>query len=319
MYLIINEVSLPFLTKEKCISELKQFFKLIHLADYEGIGFNRADEPLGNWNSLHYADEFIFSEWISNLDSDSSKLVKNVLSKVDCPVAFIEDNTRDTLGELIFSLSYNRDIEVASLGVAATIGSHAISFPSQEYWLQNPIPIIKNWDSYNEWKEDLINVPNIFSLDHLETYIAEITNARKTNKAYLSSLNIKDNHDFPNLIFCKNVLKNFSSSVVSINDFAKIQDVLKKLNGAILTSNNLDDLKLGLDLSISGESKTTMERAKYARQREFEHPDLGKVIFEQHVKNFEGGKRMHILADFTCKKISIGYFGSHLPTVNHHS
>lgn len=319
MDLIINEVSLPFLTKAKCISELKQFFKLIHLADHEGIGFNHADEPLGNWNSLHYADDFIFSEWISNLDSDSSKLVKNVLSKVDCPVAFLEDNTRDTLGELIFSLSYNRDIEVASLGVAATIGSHAISFPSQEYWLQNPIPIIKNWDGDNEWKEDLINVPNVFSLEHLETYIAEITNARQTNKAYLSSLDIKDNKDFPNLIFCKSVLKNFSSSAVTINDFVKIIEVLTKLNNAIISSNNFDALKLDSELSISGESKATMESGKYKRQREFMHPDLGNVLFEQHVKNFGDGKRMHILADFTCKKVSIAYFGSHLPTVKHHS
>lgn len=245
--------------------------------------------------------------------------MKSVLSKVDCPIAVLEDNVRDTLGELMFSLSCNRDIEVSSLGVAATIGSHALSFPSQEYWLQNPIPIIKSWDDNNDWKEDLISVPNVFSLEHLETYIAEITHTRQTNKAYLSSLDIKDNQDFPNLIFCKNVLKNFSSSAVSINDFAKIIDVLKKLNTSILTSNNLDDLKLDLDLSISGESKATMERAKYARQREFEHPDLGKVIFEQHVKNFEGGKRMHILADFACKKVSIGYFGSHLPTVKHHA
>lgn len=317
MNLIINEISLPFLTKEQCISELTSFFKLIHLADYEGICFNHGDKPLGNWNSLHYANDFIFSEWISKLDYDSSNLVKNVLSKVDCPIAFLEDNVRDTLCELMFSLSCDRDVEVSSLGVAATIGSHALSFPSQEYWLQNPIPIIKSWEDSSEWKDDLISVPNIFSLEHLETYISEITNARKTNKAYLSSLDIKDNQDFPNLIFCKNVLKNFSSSALTINDFAKINDILTKLDTVILTSNNLDDFKLGLDLSISGESKATMERPKYARQREFEHPDLGKVIFEQHVKNFEGGKRMHILADFTSKKVAIGYFGSHLPTVKH--
>ena len=47
------------------------------------------------------------------------------------------------------------------------------------------------------------------------------------------------------------------------------------------------------------------------RQRVFIHPSLGKVLFEQHVKNFEGGKRMHIIADFTGKKIAMGYSGTH--------
>ncbi|WP_298940169.1 hypothetical protein [uncultured Psychromonas sp.] len=317
MNLIINEASLPFSTKEKCISELKTLFKLIHLADYEGIGFNHNDDPLGNWNSLHYADDFVFSEWINKLDNDSSKLVKNVLSKVSCPIVILEDKLRDSLDELMFSLSCSRDIEVSSLGLAATIGSCALSFPSQEYWLQNPIKIIKNWDDNNIWKEDLIDVPNICSLEHLENYIIKIKNVRQSNKDYLTSLEIKENQDFPNLIFCKNVLKNFSSSAISANDFFKINYVLKKLNQAILLSNNLEELKLGLDLSISGESKTTMERPKYARQREFEHPDLGNIMFEQHVKNFESGKRMHIFVDFTSKKVAIGYFGSHLPTVKH--
>ena len=54
-----------------------------------------------------------------------------------------------------------------------------------------------------------------------------------------------------------------------------------------------------------------MEKRKYMRQRVFIHPSLGKVLFEQHVKNFEGGKRMHIIADFTGKKIAMGYSGTH--------
>jgi hypothetical protein len=317
MDLIINEVSLPFLSKDECTNKLNQVFKIIHLADFEGIGFNHAVQPHGNWNTLHYADSFIFSEWINQLDSDNAMLVKNVLSKVDCPLVELVDDSRDALGGLLFSLSYDCNIEVASLGVAANVGSHALSFPSHEQWLHNPIPIIKNWVDNNEWQEELINVPNIYSLEHLKVYIADLTIDRQQKRTYLSTLEIEKNKDFPNLIFCKNALKNFSSSAVTINDFGKIIETLKKLDNAIVCSNNLEALKTHSVLTISGESKPTMDTGKYSRQREFIHPHLGKVMFEQHVKNFEGGKRMHFLADYTGNKISIGYFGNHLPTVKH--
>jgi hypothetical protein len=60
-----------------------------------------------------------------------------------------------------------------------------------------------------------------------------------------------------------------------------------------------------------------MGNQKYARQREFKHPILGKMLFEQHVKNFPDAKRMHIVADYNSNKVSIGYFGSHLPTAKY--
>ncbi len=314
--LIINEASLPFSSSDECISKLKLFFEIIHLADLEGICFNQVDEQHGNWNALHYADDFIFAEWINQLDRDSSNLVTNVLSKVNCPLIELGDDLREAIGGLLFTLSCNRDIEVSSLGVASNLDSHALSFPSHENWLPNPIPIIKNWDENNEWKEELIDVPNIASLEHLKVYITKLTKERQKNKTYFRSLNVQDKNDFPNIIYFESALKNFFSSSVSINDFGKIINALKNLDSAIMNSNNLEALKQNSTLRISGESKATMEKRKFARQREFKHPHLGKTLFVQHVKNFEGNKRMHILADFTSKKISIGYFGNHLPTVS---
>ena len=76
----------------------------------------------------------------------------------------------------------------------------------------------------------------------------------------------------------------------------------------------IDQLKEISELNISGESGSTMNNKKLKKLRTFVHPDLGKTVFEQHVKNFPNSKRMHILSDFSSKKIAVGYFGCHLPT-----
>lgn len=315
--LIINDASLPFSSDIECNNKLESFFKIIHHADSAGISFNQADERHGNWNALNYAEGFIFGEWINRIDKTSSLIVKNVISKVDCPLIEFEENIRDTLGSIIFMLSSDRSIEVTSLGLASIIDLHAVSFPSHNKWVSNPIPIVRQWEENNEWQEQLIDVPNISSLDHLKSFIAELDNKRQQNKNYLKDLTLQDNADFPNIIFCNSALKNIKSPSVTIDDFRKIIEVLRNLNNAILISNDIEELKSNSKLTISGESNPTMNNPKYARQREFRHPTLGKMIFEQHVKNFPDAKRMHILADYIGNTVYIGYFGSHLSTVNY--
>ncbi|GAW87531.1 conserved hypothetical protein [Bathymodiolus platifrons methanotrophic gill symbiont] len=315
--IIINDASLPFSSSVDCKSELEDFFKIIQSADSAGVRFNQADDRHGNWNTLNYAEGFIFGEWINHIDKDISLIVKNVISKVHCPIIELEEDKREALSGMLFMLSSDRNLEVTSLGVASNIDSHAISFLSHNNWASNPISIVRQWEENEEWKEQLIDVPNISSLEHLEAYIAELENEKPQNKNYLRDLVLQDNKDFPNLIFCNSALKDFKSPSVTVDDFHKIIKALEKLNKAILISNDIEALKLNSELTISGESSATLENGKYARQREFKHPTLGKKLFEKHVKNFPDAKRMHILADFNNNKVSIGYFGSHLPTVRH--
>ncbi len=312
--LIINDASLPFDSCDECIRELGIFFKIIHLASSEGISFKRADEKHSKWNGLNYADGFIFAEWLNQLDSDDSKRVKNILGKMDCPIVEIECSLRKTLNGIMYSLSCDRNIEVSSLGIAYNVNSHALSFSSHINWLSNTISIVKSWDENNEWKDEFIEVPNISSLEHIRVYIAELTNKRQKNKDYLKSLVTHNNKDFPNIIFCRSALKNFLSQSVTVNDYTRIIEVLGILDKAIVNCTDMTSLKNESHLDISGESKQTMANSKYARQRKFKHPDLGEKTFEQHVKNFNGGKRMHILPDFNSKNIAIGYFGNHLQT-----
>lgn len=315
--LIINNASLPFSSDIECKNKLEDFFEIIHHADSAGISFNQADERHGNWNALNYAEGFIFGEWINRIDNTNSLIVKNVISKVHCPLIELEEDMREALDGMLFVLSCDRNVEVTSLGVASNIDLYAISFLSHNNWASNSISIVRQWEENKEWKEQVVEVPHISSLDHLKSYIAELERERQKNKNYLRGLILQDNKDFPNLIFCTSALKNLKSPSVTIDDFRKIIDVLTKLNNAILISNDIEELKLNSELTITGESGPTLENRKYARQREFIHPTLGKTLFEQHIKNFPDAKRMHILADYTGNKVSIGYFGNHLPTVKY--
>jgi len=315
--IIINNESLPFDTNRDCQKHLTTFFKIIFRANLKGATFSRPDEQAGDWNTLNYASGFIFNEWINRIDRDTASIIKTVVSKVPCPWVRFNEDLHAVLDSTLFVLSADNDIDAKSLGIASCLNLHAISFLSKTCWSQNPISITKQWDESGDIKEELLDVPNITTLDQLDTYVKRLETEKRESKDYFHKLTSQENDDFPNLLFCNSVLKNFKSSFVTLDDFPKIIEVLTNLNSGICLSSDLEELKLHSGLTFSGESKQTMARDKYARQRCFKHPVSGnRALFEQHLKNFPDAKRMHFLADFSNKTICIGYFGPHLPTTN---
>lgn len=319
--LILNEASLPFKSAYDCEQNLELFFSLIHEASLHGVEFYRADEIEGGWNSLIYAEEFIFEKWLDSLSKDNkdvSLLVKNVLSKVKCPLIYNDDKSlKESTNNIIFSLLANEDIEVQGLGVASITGNHGISFLSHEYWKVNPITIIQQQDSAGGIEKKNIDVINIHSSKCLNKTLKYLQEKKQSNRDYFHSLSTHGNIDFPNLILCKSLLKDVCSSTVTTHDFKHIINALNLLNDAICDSSNLDKLIELSTLEISMESNETMNCVRYKRRRYFNHPTLGQVLFEAHVKNFINGKRMHIYPEYDKNTICIGYFGKHLPTINH--
>lgn len=310
--LILNDASLPFASQEDCKINLNSFFEVLHKANSYHVNFYRADNCEGDWNSLIYADGFDIGRWINDIqDQDRMRLVKSVLSNVKCPLI-----TTENLENLLFVLSADKDIEVQALGVASIKKSYAISVASHSNWMQNSIGIIRLSNDGENYEEEEVNVSNICSLDHLNATLNKFKDKKQLNKDYLCGLTTQGNIDFPNIIFCDGALKNLRANSITSTDFNRIIDVLEKLNRAIITSRNRDDLKSKSGLNISKESSETMNVPKHARRRKFKHPNLGDIIFEDHVKNFPGAKRMHILADYTNNTICIGYFGRHLSTVS---
>ncbi len=315
--LILNEASLPFASANDCEQNLDNFFSIIHQAHLHGVGLYRADEQEGNWNSLYYAEKFEFGKWLNDISNkDLNLLVKSVISKVKCPLIVLDDaNIINLVKNTLFLLFKDQDIEVRGLAIASSLDTYGVSFASHSNWMENPIRILKQTDKNGLVEEQGIEVPNIYALSHLDEFLNKCKDERQSHKNYFQEFSTQDNSDFSNLVFCDSALKNLKSSSVTGDDFPKIIEALKKLNQAISKVKNLDELINETGLTISGESPETMGTPKHSRKREFVHPILGKSTFEVHVKNFPGGKRMHILVDYKSGTICVGYFGRHLSTV----
>ncbi len=316
-FLVLNDASLPFSSANDCEQNMGVFFSILHRANSQGIRFYRADNLEGSWNSLIYADGFDIGKWINSITNrDQSLLVKSVISNVKCPLASIDDiHPHNSMNEMLFVLSSNKNIEVQGLGVASQTNTHGISFASHPNWTVNPIVVVKQWDEDGATQEIEVEVPNVYSLAHIDNVLTKLHVKKQLNRKYLCSLMTLGNKDFPNLIFCETALKGLSSISITFNEFQQIIKVLTKLNDSICDASNRDELVKRTELKISGESAETMNTPKHARKRLFKHPILGRISFEDHVKNFPCAKRMHIFSDYANNNICIGYFGRHLTNV----
>lgn len=317
--LILNEASLPFESSAACETKLAEFFKILFKANSEGLHFYQSDATEGKWSTLNYTQGFELGRWINEIRQNELKLlVKSVLSNVTCPqfesgLYEIEETRLKSL----YVLQSDQNIEVKGLGLASIIDAHGISFASHLNWEVTLVGIVKQWDEGGDVQKKNISVPNLYKLNCIDNLITAIRNRKQENRRYLLTLVVRNNKDFQRLIFCESALKDLRSASVSVDDYLNIIESLKRLNDSIGAAQNLNELIAASELDISGESKETMSIPKYERRRRFNHPDFGISVFEIHVKNFTGGKRMHIFPDYVQKTICIGYFGRHLPTVNH--
>lgn len=306
--IVLNEASLPFDSEAECEANLESFFEILHRTKLFNVQFSRADEIEGDWNSLIYADNFQLGQWLNSItDKDKYRQIQSVLTNIKCPIVTLEQ-------QYLFHLTSDDDIEVNGLGYASLNNAHGLSFPSKAHWKTNHIPITQLWDSNGQTHTNNVNVPNVCTLTHIEQFLYGLEQQQQAKRDYFSSINSKNNVDFSNLLFTESALKTFRSSSLSSIDYHRVLDALNKLDAAIVSSNNLIELATNSKLRISGESAETMACRRLIRLRRFKHPDSGFEIFEDHIKNFQNGKRMHIIADYVNNKVCIGYFGTHLKT-----
>ncbi|MFT6443370.1 MAG: hypothetical protein ACJASM_002931 [Salibacteraceae bacterium] len=315
---VLNEASLPFRTVNECEKKISIFFQILHKAKAENISLTRVDNVEGNWAQLNYADGFIFGQWLNNIsDIDRRRQIKSVLSSVKCPFVDINNNRAlVNVDNVLFVLESEEDLEVLGLGFASLNNSHGLSFASNDCWGNESISIVKLWCENGQEFREKLTVSNIATIEQLDLFTAYYEAQRQRNRAYLDGLNITGNNEFDNLTFTKSVLRSLRSSSLQSLDFKRVINVLNKLNTSIVSSSNLVELVRESGLSISSESESTMLNRSLVRLRTFQHPVLGPSVFEIHVKNFNGGRRMHILIDYEAKNICIGYFGKHLKTAS---
>lgn len=313
--LVLNEASLPFPCVASCGEGLSKFFAIVQRARVRKLRFFHCEgESEHNWKEFHYADGFEFGRWLNELDADLRRTIKEVLANVNCfPVASLAAPSHFSPDNFLHVLASDTDVEAIGLGAASLFEGRTVSFESGQQWRQDRIAIIRQWDEAGAVQSVELYVPNIYSMSGLESALVEIVAKAQAQRAYFGALSEDNNEDFPNLIFCRSAIKDVQNASNSPLDFKNLVDVFNRLNEAIVCSNNLLELISKSELDISGESDATMNSRKLLLRRQFNHPDLGPSIFEHHVKNFGGGKRLHFIADFNEKKLCIGYFGKHLP------
>lgn len=313
---VLNEASFPFESLEDCQNNINSFFDLLHEAKSNHVQFSRADDIEGSWNRLDYAPGFNLERWLNSIkDQDRQRQIKSVISDLKCPLIGLNPNKQGLdPDQLLFYHESNEHKEVLGLAFAYLNQSYSLSAPSKNCWIEDSISIVKEWYENNQPQKEIVCVPNLSSTEQLAVFLERLRELRQGNAEYLSSLEIKGNRDFPNLVFTENFLKSVRSCSLQIVDFKRLMAVLTNLNSAIAVSKNLEELGQNSTLTITNESDTTMNNKALAKLREFKHPTLGKTTFEPHIKNFVNGKRMHILPDYEEKKVCIGYFGHHLKT-----
>lgn len=308
---VFNDASLPFPVDTEPYDEIFDFFKSLNVLSKAQISIVNKDEVTSNWADLDYAEGFNFGIWINNhLDRDEKLFVSNIMSKVDCPFS---EGAQKFLKSRIFVLASDDTIDVDAFGYASHLGVPAVSFASNQIWLQYQCCIVEH---YSEDASAKKTVENIGTSERALEWSKFVLTERQNTSGFLKSLLQEGNHDFPNLLFCDEVLKGWQRPGAWWSHQGEIIDALTSLNLHIATSANLAELIDNSGLNISDESLSTSTNPKFRRRRMFKHPALGKSYFGLHVKNFRDAKRLYFLPDFNRKKVCIGYFGNHLATTS---
>ncbi len=316
-YLILNEESLPFQSKNLCDKHLPIFFEIIKDAFKERVSPVRVSDKFDwKWYDLPLSDNYFLRDWLRSREKDYSRRIKTLISKTafpQIPAEYVELRDRFDLSQ--FHLLSNAAVETPSLGAAFILDVIAVSFLSDTLWDFLVVPLL--WRTINareQITEKECTAKNAARIDHWKEHLREINRQRKENCGKGIEFWKNRKNEFPNLIFCKNTEKTFRTLSISNANFSRLWDNLKLLNDHIGNRNSDMVLKQRTKLNFSDESDRVKNNTKLRRHREFKLPDTQtKIFFGLHIKNFPGAFRLHFLPDYKAQKVYIGYFGKHLP------
>lgn len=307
--IVFNDASLPFPPEVDPSEHLLEFFSILKKANDAQIYLDRANEADCHWGALDYSSTFSFGEWLNNrLNPDERLNIKNVMSKISCP---FNPEAKKNLMECAFALKDEDTITTDALGLASIIGAPSLSFSSHDRWRASLLEIIQVKGDESCY----LKVKNINTVAQAEPFIDEVCSRRQADTQFFKKLEASGNADFPSILFSRQVLKTLRKPIEVSQYQTQIIGALQKLEAGIQKSKSLEELLETSELEISGESSATMERPRFARKRIFTHPELGDITFQTHVKNFLNARRLYICPDFNKRKVCVGYFGPHLPTV----
>ena len=317
---VFNHHSLPFSHRGDVETHVPGFLKTC--VKGRSIGFHSilVDDTIDtNWFRVELSPGYFWQDWYNeHNNSENIDLIRAFRTiQVNQPL-FSEDDISDNVE--LYEVEYENSIEYSALKAASWNDSPLCSFPSNELWNKDLLPVtVRTLDADGEMEEGEEELLNFYSMEALldhKSRLLEERNQRINNGVDL----FNDWRElFPNIESCGKVreqLSHWSASGTLLSQVIESLTVLnrftEKWQEGEVSHYSTDVLQqIGLNHRVSGESQSVSNNPALRMQREFWLPIGVKAYFEHHIK-LSMGYRIHFYPDSETKKLYVGYIGPHL-------
>lgn len=319
MVYMFNELSLSLANSVKDARNVLDTFvkSSIRAKDY-GLTEIRLHESLQNVYQLTLFDGYRIDTWLkdANVNSDIQDKFREIVSST--PLITSEEISEIELYERseFHKVLDEQKFQVFGLGAAHIYGTLVLSLATHNEWLKPSVSVQHYFVSHegNESKID-VDVFQFSTQEVLESHKERIEIDQRKSLEKSSELWNKRLEMLPHILLGDD-LEGQLQEIGLTKKFNQVFDCLKKLNEFARTwINGAFELKEFVEktgLDASGESEITMR--KYSTLRKFRLSSGEKVQFEIHIKL--SNTRIYILPDDHSHKITVGYIGKHIRTVN---
>jgi len=300
-FALLNELSLPFESSYDIENNFLEFFRAIKSLKEKEVNKLRVEQPL---QSYIVYDNICFPQYLGQLANNELRtrlksFIANGTIEISSPL--IEDDESESDKLLENEYFYEGQSTNGALACCDIWQSLSISFTSKDVW-KEPFISLKKQNIIDE-ETHQIKIRNISNRGHIDVHQDYFEALEECIRFDVNNQNFWDKREFlfpSKIVLCKEIEKQIKQ--IDIKVFYQALSILRDLE------NGLKELK---DLNASRESQSVAQNPKLRALREFD-VNGKKEYFENHIKSFSNGYRMHYFED--TGKIYIGYIGKHLAT-----
>jgi len=300
-FALLNELSLPFESSYGIENSFREFFGAIKSLKEKEVSKLRVEQPL---QSYVVYDNIYFPQYLGQLTNQELRtrlksFIANGTIEISSPLIKDDENESEKLLENEYF--YAGESTDGALACCDIWQSLSVSFTSKDVWKEPFISLQKqNIIDEEAYQVEIRNISNDSHITIHQDYFVALEECIRLD---VNTQNFWEKKEFlfpSKIVLCKEVEKQIKQ--IDIKVFYQALSILRDLE------QGTKELK---DLNASRESQTVAQTPKLRALREF-LIDGKKEYFENHVKSFSNGHRMHYFE--VGNKIYIGYIGKHLAT-----
>ncbi len=262
-------------------------------------------------------DDYGFDEWLEELDyHDDLRLLAQKLD-TDTPVnkfLNIIEKENNEFCRSEFYLKTEPKKTCNALGVALISDGISVSFPSQPQWC---LPFIEvEQVLYNEElkPEQTVyhRVRSVSKIKHVDSVVRDWRRSIGEQIHNTDALLLRWQAAFPHLDYCNEYSNKFLPYLTG-ETFKSVCKRLRELDDSC----HIWKTEISYPMFARPESSSTMKKIERANMRLATCPNNGKQHFVMHCNIQPKGYRLYWFEDKTRKRLTIGYAGAHLETMQH--